>query len=413
MRGVVTPVMTRRQSEVSWNAPAPGAYTRQLRFGEWISEPVTPLFESWLLTSDGEPPARSNSRRGSARSLHGRTTSSSTAGTSTRSTAHPRAAPCCAASPGMLAHLRDPAPGRRRSSRRPFGTAFPLVRAEVARGPAAALPRGGRGRRRPVEITAGRRAPGADRRAGRSRRRVLRLDRGAGGRGIQDGDEPRPVLQTPPRAGHSAAATCRCWRVSTSPAGPEARASSSLDWWHPALPPGRRSRDRRTDHSRVVDARQAAEAAAFEALASSPRRLRAFRRLLAETQHLVPIREEQTRELTIAWPVMRRAVAPDRRGARGRGVIADPDDVFFLTRAEAARGARGGAAAADASTCRRRRRAERAGSPRATALVGRVNPMIRRRLGQLPGADRRPSLGPGARRRARRPRRAVRPASFG
>ena len=31
-------------------APAPGAFTRQLRFGEWISEPVTPLFESWLLS---------------------------------------------------------------------------------------------------------------------------------------------------------------------------------------------------------------------------------------------------------------------------------------------------------------------------------------------------------------------------
>src|SRR5215212_8368620 len=36
---------------VSWAAPAPGAYTRQLRFGEWISEPVTPLFETWLLST--------------------------------------------------------------------------------------------------------------------------------------------------------------------------------------------------------------------------------------------------------------------------------------------------------------------------------------------------------------------------
>src|SRR5262245_2530631 len=33
-----------------WKAPAPGAYTRNMRFGEWIAEPVTPLFESWLLT---------------------------------------------------------------------------------------------------------------------------------------------------------------------------------------------------------------------------------------------------------------------------------------------------------------------------------------------------------------------------
>ena len=43
--------MTALPPEVSWEPPTPGAYTRQLRFGEWISEPVTPLFESWLLTA--------------------------------------------------------------------------------------------------------------------------------------------------------------------------------------------------------------------------------------------------------------------------------------------------------------------------------------------------------------------------
>jgi hypothetical protein len=42
--------MTPLPREVLWEAPAPGAYTRTLRLGEWISEPVTPLFESWLLT---------------------------------------------------------------------------------------------------------------------------------------------------------------------------------------------------------------------------------------------------------------------------------------------------------------------------------------------------------------------------
>jgi pyruvate,water dikinase len=42
--------MTALPPDVSWESPAPGAYTRMLRFGEWIGEPVTPLFESWLLT---------------------------------------------------------------------------------------------------------------------------------------------------------------------------------------------------------------------------------------------------------------------------------------------------------------------------------------------------------------------------
>ena len=43
--------MTALPPDVSWDSPAPGAYTRMLRLGEWIGEPVTPLFESWLLTA--------------------------------------------------------------------------------------------------------------------------------------------------------------------------------------------------------------------------------------------------------------------------------------------------------------------------------------------------------------------------
>ena len=43
--------MTALPPDVSWESPAPGAYTRMLRMGEWIAEPVTPLFESWLLTA--------------------------------------------------------------------------------------------------------------------------------------------------------------------------------------------------------------------------------------------------------------------------------------------------------------------------------------------------------------------------
>jgi phosphoenolpyruvate synthase/pyruvate phosphate dikinase len=43
--------MTALPPDVSWDAPEPGFYTRTYRFGEWISQPVTPLFESWLLTA--------------------------------------------------------------------------------------------------------------------------------------------------------------------------------------------------------------------------------------------------------------------------------------------------------------------------------------------------------------------------
>ena len=48
----------------------------------------------------------------------------------------------------------------------------------------------------------------------------------------------------------------------------------------------------------------------------------------------MPIREEQTSELTTAWPVMRRAVVRIGEALVADGVIAEPDDVFFMTRDE-------------------------------------------------------------------------------
>ena len=42
--------MTALPDDLRWVAPA-GAFARNFRLGEWIGEPVTPLFESWLLTT--------------------------------------------------------------------------------------------------------------------------------------------------------------------------------------------------------------------------------------------------------------------------------------------------------------------------------------------------------------------------
>ena len=39
----------RRSDEVTWQAPIPGGWARDFRFGEWLGDPVTPLFETWLL----------------------------------------------------------------------------------------------------------------------------------------------------------------------------------------------------------------------------------------------------------------------------------------------------------------------------------------------------------------------------
>src|SRR3989337_270702 len=119
-----------------------------------------------------------------------------------------------------------------------------------------------------------------------------------------------------------------------APTDPARHAVASLDWWHAPGPRVGSATRPAADHAALVETRHAAEEAAFTALASSPRRLRAFQRLLADAQHLVPLREEQVAELTIAWPVMRRAVLRIGEELATRGVIGEPDDIFLLTRDE-------------------------------------------------------------------------------
>ena len=41
--------MTALPDPVSWTAPGPGVWHRNFRLGEWLPEPVTPLFADWLL----------------------------------------------------------------------------------------------------------------------------------------------------------------------------------------------------------------------------------------------------------------------------------------------------------------------------------------------------------------------------
>lgn len=60
------------------------------------------------------------------------------------------------------------------------------------------------------------------------------------------------------------------------------------------------------------------------------------------------------RDLTIAWPVMRRAVLRIGQALAAGGVIAEPDDVFFLTRAEALAALDGRASAATVDVAGRR-----------------------------------------------------------
>jgi pyruvate,water dikinase len=169
------------------------------------------------------------------------------------------------------------------------------------------------------------------------------------------------------------------------PAARERQGIVSLDWWHAPMPLEATAAPPAQSHDRVIEARQAAETAAFEALAASPRRLRAFRRLLADAQHIVPIREEQTEELTIAWPIMRRAVLRIGEALANRGLITEPDDVFFLTRAEVLAALAGAPLPATVDVAGRRSLRTEQARLVPPPLVGRVNPMMQRVWDSFPG----------------------------
>ena len=165
------------------------------------------------------------------------------------------------------------------------------------------------------------------------------------------------------------------------PAGPDLHAVVSLDWWHAPmqLPESARPAG---DHARLVATRQAAEAAALAVLAGSPKRLRAFTSLLAETQRLLPIREEQTRELTIAWPVMRRAVVRIGEALVTQGALAQPEDVFFLNRNEVLSALSGAPLPATVNVAERRAMRELQSRLVPPNFVGQVSRVMR----SIPGA---------------------------
>ena len=372
--------MTALPPSVSWDPGASGAFTRQMRLGEWIGGPVTPLFESWLLSAMEERMHafyKAEIGQWVPRPYHVVVNgwyfyglNFASGGAMLRSL------------PGMLWHLvREPRklagvfpptvrhsfPIMEREWRRDIQ---PRYRAEVARaaGEVESLPI----ERLPALVDqlatlAGEYFASITALAGAAYKMEMNL-----ARFYQR--HLRPALggsHLPLLAGL------------VPPAPPAAHAVSSLDWWYTPLGEDG-SPMPTTDHDSLVRQREEAEVAAEAVLASSPRRLRSFRQLLADSQHLIPIREEQTAELTMPWPTMRSAVTRIGQALTDRGLLADPDDVFFLRRDEVlAALTRGDSLQAPDVTERRATRDEQARLV-APLLIGRVNPVLRRMWDSFP-----------------------------
>jgi pyruvate,water dikinase len=112
----------------------------------------------------------------------------------------------------------------------------------------------------------------------------------------------------------------------------------SLDWYHKTaveeaegrLPaaPGVAGRPAATT---AAERRRAAEATCRNVLRGT-RHLSRFDTLLAVAQHYALLREDQAREFTLGWPLLRQCAARMGTLLQQAGIIGEADDVYFLTR---------------------------------------------------------------------------------
>lgn len=108
----------------------------------------------------------------------------------------------------------------------------------------------------------------------------------------------------------------------------------SLDWFHPTLgeiltPYSERNAAER--RAKAEAARVTAEAEVRSALSSQPRRLRKFEQVLEVAQWYARLREEIIGSFTMGWPLIRRSVSRLGAHLQATGLIVSLDDVFFLT----------------------------------------------------------------------------------
>jgi len=117
------------------------------------------------------------------------------------------------------------------------------------------------------------------------------------------------------------------------PGPPKPWAIQSFDWFRPTA--GELdSTETVSTHNRssLIEARERAERECRDAL--SPRLRTRFDVILELAQHYALLREEQVSELTLGWPLARRALRRLGESCVHRSVIDRAEDVFFLERSE-------------------------------------------------------------------------------
>jgi phosphohistidine swiveling domain-containing protein len=159
-----------------------------------------------------------------------------------------------------------------------------------------------------------------------------------------------------------------------------AHAVQSADWYHPVAAEMSRTDIALVDgghrEARLALQRSTAEQVCRAALASQPRLLTQFEQLVQVNQRYAVIREEQARDFTLAWPVLRTCARRLGEHLVAIGAVEQADDVFFCTRNEVATRVAGKAEAIVEIVRERRRLWQRQRSLAAPLTLGRPARLI-------------------------------------
>jgi len=379
--------MTALADRVEWEAPLPGGWLRNFRLGEWIGDPVTPLFESWLL-SRLEERLFANFRKivkgPVPRPLHVVVNGWYFA-TGNFVPSKPTAML------GMM--LRYVLPSLILRPRRTLMMVSPMK----ARGVVSAFVREWREsilpRYRAIVEAGQARVDSCD------PSELLRLvDEVAD----TAGDYFFSVVAVAGNAWKTELALATFYHETlypkiggthqsllqglgaTSPVPPP-HSTVGLDWFFPTIgergPAPRGTPAAATRWVRVVAERRDAERKARQGLAGQPKLIKRFEHELEVAQRFALIREEHVSSFTLGWPLLRRAVF--RLGARlhEQDVLAHDEDVFFLTRDELAAALHEPSNGELAGTATKRRQTweqQRRLAP--PVVLGQISPFLRRVL---------------------------------
>jgi phosphohistidine swiveling domain-containing protein len=328
--------MTALPDPVTWTPPAPGYWMRNLRLGEWLPEPMTPLFADWLLQRlDHGQQQATREQVGAALPFP------QTAVNGWYYLATPRLSP-----PAILATLLR---GRGRllrfmrfavlgPSRDPVAADRRLLADLADQWHKDLLPRYQRlvqaGEQQLQAASPQQLAAIIDQIGAAAGEQLWSLAVVGGSAWKMEAALARFCRQHLAATVDTSVQQLLAGLPGTEPDLP-AHAVQSLDWYHPTAaelgwqPP--RPSDRHRD---LAARREALTAQRVALLADRPQVQARFQALLETTQRYAVMREQQARQLTLGWPLLRRCALRLGGLLQAQGVIDRAEDVFFLTRAE-------------------------------------------------------------------------------